>query len=179
MTEIRMSLDQLAEALGDEEEEDDGLEDDDESIVHVNDDQVADTQAMIQEMEIKEDDVDMDSGDEDAAANRASHVQIQPVKEPLPSTKKYKPPHLRPWSMVDPTYARHRPPAVSAPKPPPTASAQNIPSATSRPSGRICHALSSRCNGSRKCVRSGTGYKSHNGDEDMHVLRADAPAGNA
>lgn len=83
-----MSLDQLAEALGDEEEEDDGLEDDDESIVHVNDDQVADTQAMIQEMEIKEDDVDMDSGDEDAAANRASHVQIQPVKEPLPSTEK-------------------------------------------------------------------------------------------
>lgn len=36
--------------------------------------------------------------------------------------------------MVDPTYARHRPPAVSAPKPPPAASAQNIPSATSRPS---------------------------------------------
>ncbi|KAJ5022896.1 hypothetical protein PSV08DRAFT_250439 [Bipolaris maydis] len=83
MEEIRMSLEELSKAVENEE-----AEEHDESIVHVHDDQVADTQAMIQRMEINEDNVDMDSGGEDVAAGSASQVQVQPVQEPLPSTEK-------------------------------------------------------------------------------------------
>ncbi|EUC43439.1 hypothetical protein COCMIDRAFT_100857 [Bipolaris oryzae ATCC 44560] len=89
MAEVRASLDQLAKALKNEEAEEYDLEDYVEIIANTDECQVADIQEMICGMEMEDDlDIDMDSNVEDVAAGRASQVQVEPVKEPLPSTDK-------------------------------------------------------------------------------------------
>lgn len=71
MAEIRTSLDQLAGALEGEEPEEHVK-----SIVHAHDIGVADAEATIQDMDINEDDIDMDSGGGDTKGTVAARTCI-------------------------------------------------------------------------------------------------------